>query len=68
MSWTRYIVASKEKKRVPFLGTILPFLFSREYKSESKVKVVMILTPKIINLDDYAIQSRDKKDQLFEEK
>jgi type II secretory pathway component GspD/PulD (secretin) len=62
MSKTRTI---KIQKKVPLLGTILPFLFSREVESEERVKIVMFLTPEIIELEDYTKQSADIKQQLI---
>lgn len=45
----------KVKKKVPFLGTILPFLFSKNTTIESTRDVLIILTPKIIALNSAEI-------------
>ena len=37
-------------KKVPFLGSILPFIFSKKIESEVKKNILIILTPKIIDL------------------
>ncbi len=58
----------KIQKKVPLLGSILPFLFSREVESEEQVKVVIFLTPEIIELEKYSKQSSDIKQQLKSKK
>ena len=58
----------KTKRKVPILGSLLPFLFSREPESEVKVKVVIFITPEIIELDDYSKRSSETKQQLVPEK
>jgi type II secretory pathway component GspD/PulD (secretin) len=58
----------KTKRKVPILGSLLPFLFSRESESEVKVKVVIFITPEIIELDDYSKRSSETKQQLVPEK
>ena len=37
--------------RIPILGHVLPFLFSRETKSESSFKSIVVLTARVVELD-----------------
>ena len=53
------------KRKVPILGSILPFLFSREVESNEQVKIVIFLTPEIVELEKYAKQSSEVKQQLI---
>jgi type II secretory pathway component GspD/PulD (secretin) len=41
----------KRKSKFPILGSILPFLFSRDVSYEVKKDVLIILTPKVIDLN-----------------
>ncbi|MCP4571126.1 MAG: hypothetical protein GY838_02115 [bacterium] len=38
-------------KRIPILGHILPFLFSREYRTESSFDSIVVLTARVVGLD-----------------
>jgi type II secretory pathway component GspD/PulD (secretin) len=46
------------KRRVPVLGTILPFLFSRTVTTKTTNQVFVLLTPRVIDLEP---QTLDKK-------
>ncbi len=39
------------KRKVPVLGTILPFLFSRQITTKTNYQVFILLTPKVIDLE-----------------
>jgi type IV pilus assembly protein PilQ len=39
------------KRKVPILGTILPFLFSRKITNQTTYQVFILLTPKVIDLE-----------------
>lgn len=39
------------KRKVPVLGTILPFLFSRKITTKTTYQVFVLLTPKVIDLE-----------------
>ena len=52
-------------KKVPLLGSIFPFLFSRESSSDEKVKIVVFLTPEIIELEYYSKSSSNLKKELL---
>jgi len=41
----------KHTKRVPILGHILPWIFSRDYETESNFDSLVVLTAKIVELD-----------------
>ena len=41
----------KRKSKIPVLGSILPFLFSRDVAYEVKKDILIILTPKVIDLN-----------------
>ncbi|MCD4820374.1 MAG: hypothetical protein K8S23_16975 [Candidatus Cloacimonetes bacterium] len=58
----------KITKKVPILGSILPFLFSRKYESDKKVKIVIFLTPEIVELDRYSEDSLEMKQQMMLDK
>jgi len=51
----------KIKRKVPILGSILPFLFSSEKTVESTRDVMLILTPKIIDLESRKVPNMEIK-------
>ncbi|MBN2011626.1 hypothetical protein JW960_20005 [candidate division KSB1 bacterium] len=55
-------VTITNKRKVPLLGTILPFLFSREVQETQEVKLAILLTPHIITADELAKASRPYND------
>jgi len=54
----------KISKKVPILGTILPFLFSRESEEDEIVNIVVFLTPEIIDLEEYSKKSVELKREM----
>ncbi|MEZ5359298.1 MAG: hypothetical protein R3F48_10770 [Candidatus Zixiibacteriota bacterium] len=58
-------VEHKSKKRFPVLGQILPFLFSREIVNNEEVQTVMVLTPRVIDLES---NMTDRTQILLEDK
>ncbi len=53
-------IQHKSRKRFPILGHILPFLFSRETSRNEEVQTIMVLTPRIINLETNMDESSQK--------
>lgn len=54
----------KISKKVPILGTILPFLFSRESEVDETFNIVVFLTPEIIDLESYSKKSLELKREM----
>jgi len=54
----------KVSRKVPILGTILPFLFSRESEVDETFHIVVFLTPEIIELEEYSKRSLEVKDEM----
>lgn len=54
----------KISKKVPILGTILPFLFSRESEVDETFNIVVFLTPEIIDLEEYSKKSLELKAEM----
>ena len=48
----------KTKRKVPVLGTILPFLFSREITTKTNYEIFVLLTPKVIDLRPQKLDER----------
>ncbi len=47
----RRVEKRKHTRRVPILGHILPFLFSRESQTESYFDSIVVLTARVVDLD-----------------
>ncbi len=56
--------SSKKKGKVPLLGDILPFLFSRNDNQDGKTDLVIFLTPRIITEEKAADVAREEKERL----
>lgn len=48
------------KRKVPVLGTILPFLFSRKITTRTTYQVFILLTPRVIDLEPQKLDERLK--------
>lgn len=48
------------KRKVPILGTILPFLFSRKITTRTTYEVFILLTPSVIDLEPQKLDERLK--------
>lgn len=53
-------VDSVTKRKVPILGTILPFLFSRKITTRTTYQVFILLTPTVIDLEPQKLDERLK--------
>jgi type II secretory pathway component GspD/PulD (secretin) len=49
------------KRKVPVLGTILPFLFSRKITTKTTYQVFILLTPKVIDLEPQVLDESLKE-------
>jgi len=49
LSGYSYVLSQTTTKRVPVLGYILPFLFSKEKKEEKKMNTLIFISPKILS-------------------
>jgi len=58
----------KISRKVPILGTILPFLFSRESEVDETFNIVVFLTPEIIELEEYSQKSLELKGEMSKAK
>ncbi len=53
-------VKIEKTSKVPLLGTILPFLFSRKIAMEEESKVLILVTPHLIDNDSYGLSAAAK--------
>ncbi|NQT26272.1 hypothetical protein HQ585_13020 [candidate division KSB1 bacterium] len=52
----KQVQTQKIKRKVPLLGVILPFLFSRDVNIEVTKDILLVLTPKVIDLNSPVIE------------
>jgi type IV pilus assembly protein PilQ len=57
----------ERKSKVPILGDILPFLFSRTDTQVDKTDLVMFLTPKIITDEQASVIAQEEKQRVGQE-
>lgn len=53
-------VKIEKTSKVPLLGTILPFLFSRKIAMEEESKVLILVTPHLVDNDSYGLTAAAK--------
>ncbi|HOL21308.1 MAG TPA: secretin N-terminal domain-containing protein [bacterium] len=53
-----------KKTKVPILGDIFPFLFSRTDKQKGKTDLVMFLTPRIITGEEATVEAEKEKSRM----
>jgi general secretion pathway protein D len=58
---------TKRKSKVPILGDILPFLFSRTDNQTAKTDLVMFLTPRIMTSEQANVIANEEKKRLDQE-
>lgn len=55
---------TEKKTKVPVLGDIFPFLFSRTDKQKGKTDLVMFLTPRIITGEEAKVEAEKEKSRM----